>query len=555
MSYDYIIVGAGSAGCILANRLSESGRHSVLLLEAGERDASFWFKVPVGFTKTYYNRRYNWMYYSEPEAQLADRKLYCPRGKVVGGSGSINAMVYVRGQRSDYDDWANAGNPGWAYDDVLPYFRKLETHAAGATDPQHHGSTGPIHITSMKADVHPIVHEFLKGCGQLNLPRTDDFNGARFEGAGIYDLNTKNGERCSSSFAYLRPALGRANLTLRSGVLVRRVTFDGTRATGVVVAGEHGDETLVAAREVILAAGAVDTPKLLQLSGVGDPSLLARRRVPLVHALPAVGRNLQDHLCVSFYFKANRPTLNDEMGTLIGKMKIGLRYLLTKRGPLAMSVNQAGGFFRGTDDTPEPNLQLYFNPLSYRIPKSDRASIKPEPYSGFLIAFNPCRPTSRGTIEIASNRAEDAAKIHINALTTQKDLDEAVQGSKVIRALMRAPALKSMTVEEISPGPQVDSDAAMLQYFREQSGSIYHLCGSCAMGPDAATSVVDASLRVHGLQALRIVDASVFPNITSGNINAPTMMVAEKGADLILADALRTATAGAPAHTRETVPH
>ncbi|NHV26633.1 GMC family oxidoreductase [Burkholderia sp. D-99] len=553
MSYDYIIVGAGSAGCILANRLSESGRHSVLLLEAGERDASFWFKVPVGFTKTYYNRRYNWMYYSEPEAQLADRTLYCPRGKVVGGSGSINAMVYVRGQRSDYDDWAAAGNPGWAYDDVLPYFRKLETHAAGMTDPQHHGATGPIHITSMKADVHPIVHEFLKGCGQLNLPRTDDFNGAQFEGAGIYDLNTKNGERCSSSFAYLRPALGRANLTLRSGVLVRRVTFDGTRATGVVVAGEQGDETLVAAREVILAAGAVDTPKLLQLSGVGDPALLARHRVPLVHALPAVGRNLQDHLCVSFYFKANRPTLNDEMGTLLGKMKIGLRYLLTKRGPLAMSVNQAGGFFRGTADTQEPNIQLYFNPLSYRIPKSDRASIKPEPYSGFLIAFNPCRPTSRGTIEIASNRVEDAAKIHINALTTQKDLDEAVQGSKVIRALMRAPALKSMTVEEISPGPQIDSDEAMLQYFREQSGSIYHLCGSCAMGSDAATSVVDASLRVHGLQALRIVDASVFPNITSGNINAPTMMVAEKGADLILADASRSERAGVPSTQRETV--
>ncbi|KUY59395.1 MULTISPECIES: GMC family oxidoreductase [unclassified Burkholderia] len=553
MTYDYIIVGAGSAGCILANRMSESGRYSVLLLEAGEHDASFWFKVPIGFTKTYYSRRYNWMYYSEPEAQLANRKLYCPRGKVVGGSGSINAMVYVRGQRSDYDDWAKAGNPGWAYDDVLPYFRKLETHAAGATDPQHHGSTGPIHITSMKADVHPIIHEFLKGCAQLNLPHTDDFNGAQFEGAGIYDLNTRNGERCSSSFAYLRPALRRSNLTLRSGVLVRRVTFDGTRATGVIVAGEHGDETLAAAREVILAAGAVDTPKLLQLSGVGDPALLARQRVPLVHALPAVGRNLQDHLCVSFYFKANRPTLNDEMGTLLGKLKIGLRYLLTRRGPLAMSVNQAGGFFRGTADAQEPNIQLYFNPLSYRIPKNDRASIKPEPYSGFLIAFNPCRPTSRGTIEIASNRAEDAAKIRINALTTQKDLDEAVQGSKVIRALMRAPALTSMTVEEISPGPQVDSDEAMLQYFREQSGSIYHLCGSCAMGPDATTSVVDAALRVHGLQALRIVDASVFPNITSGNINAPTMMVAEKGADLILADALRGEAAGARMHEREAI--
>lgn len=550
MTYDYIIVGAGSAGCILASQLTESGKYSVLLIEAGERDDSLWFKVPVGFTKTYYNRKYNWMYYSEPESQLANRKLYCPRGKVVGGSGSINAMVYVRGQRSDFDDWAAAGNPGWSYDDVLPYFRKLETHAAGATDPQYHGATGPIHITSMKKDVHPIVHAFLKGCDELNLPRTDDFNGAQFEGAGIYDLNTKNGERCSSSFAYLRTAESRSNLTLRSSTLVRRVRFDGKRAVGVVVAGPNGDETITAAREVILAAGAVDTPKLLQLSGVGDPTLLSRHQVPLVQALPAVGRNLQDHLCVSFYFKANRPTLNDEMGTLFGKMKIGLRYLLTKRGPLAMSVNQAGGFFKGAPDSREPNIQLYFNPLSYRIPESEHASIEPEPYSGFLIAFNPCRPTSRGSIEIASNRAEDAAKIHINALTTQKDLDEAVQGSKVIRSLMCAPALKTMTVEEISPGPRVASDEALLQYFREQSGSIYHLCGSCAMGPDAATSVVDASLRVHGLQGLRVVDASVFPNITSGNINAPTMMVAEKGADLILADAARYQDKAHPASHR-----
>jgi len=555
MTYDYIIVGAGSAGCILANRLSESGEYSVLLLEAGERDDAFWFKVPVGFTKTYYNRRYNWMYYSEPEAQLAGRNLYCPRGKVVGGSGSINAMVYVRGQRSDFDDWAAAGNPGWAYDDVLPYFRKLETHAAGATDPQYHGTSGPIHITSMKADVHPIVLEFLKGCEQLNLPRTEDFNGAQFEGAGIYDLNTKNGERCSSSVAYLRPAQSRPNLTVRSSTLVRRVRFEGKRAVAVVVAGPNGDETIDAAREVILAAGAVDTPKLLQLSGVGDPTLLARHQVPLVQALPAVGRNLQDHLCVSFYFKANRPTLNDEMGKLLGKMKIGLRYLATKRGPLAMSVNQAGGFFKGSPDEHAPNIQLYFNPLSYRIPKSEHANIEPEPYSGFLIAFNPCRPTSRGSIEIASNRAEDAAKIHINALTTQKDLDEAVQGSKVIRSLMCAPALKAMTVEEISPGPLVRSDEALLQYFREQSGSIYHLCGSCAMGPDAATSVVDASLRVHGLHGLRVVDASVFPNITSGNINAPTMMVAEKGADLILASAAdrATAQAGHAQHATEAV--
>ncbi|WP_186109971.1 GMC family oxidoreductase [Burkholderia gladioli] len=538
MEYDYIIVGSGSAGSILAERLSADGSHTVLVLEAGQQDDSFWFKVPVGFTKTYYNRKYNYMYYSEREPALGDRELYCPRGKVVGGSGAINAMVYVRGQRSDYDDWAAAsGERGWSYEQVLPYFRRLETHPLAQSTPEWHGGEGRIHVTPMTADVHPIVHQFLAGCGELGLPHTPDMNGAQFEGAGIYELNTRDGERCSSGVAYLHPSLSRKNLTLLSEALVRRVSFEGKRATGIAYAHQGREHHVSARREVILCAGAVDTPKLLQLSGVGDPVKLARHGISTVHALPAVGQNLQDHLCVSFYFKANRPTLNDEMGTLFGKLKIGLRYLLNKRGPLAMSVNQAGGFFRGDDGLDEPNLQLYFNPLSYRIPKSNRASIKPEPYSGFLIAFNPCRPTSRGSIELASGRAEDAAKIRINALSTEKDLAEAVQGSKLIRKLMMAPSLRAMTIEEISPGPAVQSDEDFLQYFREQSGSIYHLCGSCAMGSDAATSVVDARLKVHGVEALRIVDASVFPNITSGNINAPTMMVAEKGADLILEDA------------------
>jgi choline dehydrogenase len=540
MNYDYIIVGAGSAGCILANRLSASGQYSVLLLEAGRADDSFWFKIPVGFTKTYYNETYNWMYYSEPEKELDNRSLYCPRGKVQGGSGSINAMIYVRGQAQDYDDWAEAGNKGWSYRDVLPYFRKLESHPLGNTE--YHGANGPIGISPMKDDAHPICHVFIKGCEQAGYKRTDDFNGAQFEGAGIYDVNTRNGQRSSSSFEYLHPVLNRKNLTVEREVLVTQVLFDANRrATGVVVKQNGSARHFTAKREVILSAGAVDTPKLLQLSGVGDSALLAEHRVPLVHHLPAVGQNLQDHLCVSFYYRSNVKTLNDEMRPLLGKLKLGLQYLLTRKGPLAMSVNQAGGFFRSSEKEALPNLQLYFNPLSYRIPKSNKASLEPEPYSGFLLCFNPCRPSSRGSIQIASDRAEDAAKIRINALTTQKDIDEAIEGCELVRKIMSAAALKDITVEEISPGPLVSDRDAFLQYFREQSGSIYHLCGSCAMGPDDGNSVVDERLRVHGMSGLRIVDASIFPNITSGNINAPTMMVAEKGAEMILEDALAAA--------------
>ncbi|MBW8836197.1 MAG: GMC family oxidoreductase N-terminal domain-containing protein, partial [Burkholderia sp.] len=375
---------------------------------------------------------------------------------------------------------------------------------------KYHGADGPIRISQMKDAVHPICHVFLKGCDQAGYQRSDDFNGAQFEGAGIYDVNTRNGQRSSSSFEYLHPALARKNLTIEHNVLVDRVLFDGERrAIGVSVTQEGVVRRFMANREVILCAGAVDSPKLLQLSGVGDSALLTKHGIATVNELPAVGRNLQDHLCVSFYYRANVKTLNDEMRPLLGKLKLGLQYLLTRKGPLAMSVNQSGGFFKGSEREAQPNLQLYFNPLSYRIPKSSKANLEPEPYS----------------------------KIRLNALSTQKDIDEVIQGCELVRKIMGSPALKEITVEEISPGPQVASREDFLQYFREQSGSIYHLCGSCAMGDDPRTSVVDARLRVHGMAGLRVVDASIFPNITSGNINAPTMMVAEKGADMILEDA------------------
>jgi choline dehydrogenase len=328
-------------------------------------------------------------------------------------------------------------------------------------------------------------------------------------------------------------------LTVERNSLVEKILFDDKeRATGVSFRHNGQTRQCFAAREIILSAGAIDTPKLLQLSGVADKALLDKHEIPLVHHAPAVGKNLQDHLCVSYFYKANRRTLNDDYGTWVGKVKVGLQFLLSRKGPLSLSVNQAGGFLRGTATQAYPNIQLYFNPLSYEIPKDRIAALRPEPYSGFLLAFSPCRPTSRGTIEVASNRAIDAPLIRPNYLSTQKDIDDAIQGSVLVRKVMQASALRAITIEEVKPGDLVTSETEMLQYFRDEAGSIYHLCGSCAMGSTPATSVVSSRLKVHGIDGLRIADASVFPNLTSGNINAPTMMVAEKAAAVILEDAL-----------------
>jgi len=533
MTFDYIIVGAGSAGCILASRLTADGKHSVLLIEAGGPDDSFWFKIPVGYARSYYNPKVNYMYWSEPEPNLGNRRIYVPRGKVQGGSGSINAMIYVRGAAADFDDWAAAGNPGWSAADVMPIFRSLETHADGAS--AWHGDRGPIHVTPMRGQTHAVTDAFLKGCAELQLPASADFNGTSLEGAGVYDVNTRNGQRSHSSAEYLRPALSRGNLAIERNAVAQRLTFapDG-RAAGVEVLQQGQKRQFTARREVIVAAGAVDTPKLLQLSGIGDGATLSAAGIGVNRDLPAVGRNLQDHLCASFYYRSTIPTLNGDFGSLFGQAKLALQYFLTRKGPFAMSVNQAGGFFRGAPDEPRPNIQLYFNPLSYRIPENPKSGLKPEPYPGFLIAFNSCRPTSRGTISIASADPTAAPMIRPNYLSTERDVAEVLQATRLVRRIASSPALSEIIAEEVTPSPKVESDVQMLEFFRANSGSIYHLCGSCAMGPDPATSVVDARLRVHGVPGLRIVDASIFPNVTSGNINAPVMMVAEKGARLIL---------------------
>ena len=534
--YDYIIVGAGSAGCILANRLTEGGKYTVLLLEAGGSDDSLRFKVPIGYVYTYYDKRSNWMYSLQPQQELNNRTLYCPRGKVQGGSGSINALIYIRGQRSDFDDWAAQGNAGWSFEDVLPYYKRLESHPLGNTE--YHRADGRVRITQMRDEAHPICAAFLDACAGFGYPRNDDFNGASLEGAGIYDINTRDGLRDSSSRAYLQPALDRTQLTVEHYCLVDRVLFDAEkRATGVSFRQNGERRECSAAREVILSAGAVDTPKLLQLSGVGDAALLGKHGIVVTRHSPAVGRNLQDHSCASYYYRANRKTLNDEFSSWFGKARAGLKYLLLRKGPLSLSVNQAGGFLKSDAAQAHPNIQLYFNPLSYGIPKDGSQSLKPEAYSGFLLAFSPCRPTSRGSVEIASADVNTAPLIQPNFLSTEKDVGEVIKGSQLVRKIMGSEALKAITVEEMRPGIRMQSEAQMLQYYREEAGSIYHLCGSCAMGPEPATSVVSSRLKVHGIDNLRVVDASIFPNITSGNINAPTMMVAEKGAAMILEDA------------------
>lgn len=534
--YDYIIVGAGSAGCVLARRLSDAGRR-VLLLEAGGSDRSPWIRIPVGYARTFTDPRYNWMYQAEPDPGLEHRGAHWPRGKVLGGSSSINAMVFARGQPADYDDWRSAGNPGWGWDEVLPYFRKLEDHPLGPS--QWHGAGGPVHILDPSDAVHPLCASFIAACADAGIQTTRDFNGAQPEGAGLWQVTIRDGVRVSAASAYLRPAIGKPGLRLLLRAQACRVIFEGTRATGVeyLRAGAREREH-ASAREVIVSAGAIGSPQLLELSGVGDPALLGRFGIPTVAALAPVGHGLQDHVCVSYFYRSRVPTLNDELGPLTGKVKAALRYALRRDGPLAMSVNQAGAFVRSRPGIERPNLHIYFNPASYSTTTHgpSRRLTNPDPFSGFLMSFNTCRPTSRGAVHIRSADPLESPAIAPNSLATAEDIADVYEGARLLRRIAGAAPLARLIESEVLPGEAVRADAQVLEDFRRRAGSVFHPCGTCAMGPDPAHSVVDARLRVHGTQGLRVVDASVFPSVTSGNINAPTLMVAEKAADLILED-------------------
>ena len=534
-TFDYVIVGAGTAGCVLANRLSADGKTRVLLLEAGGSDQTIWIQVPIGYGRTFFDRRINWMYDSEPVDGLAGRASYWPRGKVIGGSGSINAMVHVRGQPHDFEDWAAAGNPGWGWDDVLPYFKRAEDHDLG--EGAYHGVGGPQHVSDISARAHPLCQCFIQTGQALGLPFAPDLNAPDSEGVGIYQINTRKGRRASTANEYLRPALRRGGVTLRTRSHATRILFEGTQAVGVEY--RHGKtlKQAFARHEVILSGGAINSPQLLNLSGIGDGTHLQALGINVIHNAPAVGQHMQDHLAVSYFYKTSVPTLNDELRPLMGKIRAGLHYMWNRGGPLSMSVNQGGGFVRSSPDAPRVNLQLYFSPVSYtQTPLSDRKLLNPDPFSAFLLSFNSCRPTSQGWLKLRSADPDDYPVIQPNYLSTQQDIDEAMAGNRMLRALVRSAPLADIITEELVPGAHLQGDAALLEDFRNRADTVYHPCSTCRMGPDARSSVVDARLRVHGVQRLRVIDASVFPNITSGNINAPTVMVAEKGAAMILED-------------------
>jgi len=535
--YDFIIVGAGSAGCVLANRLTENGKFSVLLIEAGGSDLNFWIWMPIGYGKTFYKPGVNWMYETEPVPELNDRTSYWPRGKVLGGSSSINAMVYIRGQVGDFEDWKAMGNPGWGWDDVLPYFKKSETNDRGSD--AFRGDSGPLYVSTMDRDLHPTCQEFIRAGQALQFSHNPDFNGATLEGVGTYQNTAKGGFRMSAARAYLNPARRRSNLKIEKRALAERILLEGKEAVGVAYRQKGRIVQARARREVILSAGTINSPQLLQLSGVGPAELLKSKGIDVVHAANGVGRNLQDHLAIDYLFRSKVPTLNNQLYPWYGKLWHGLRYVLSRRGPLSLGVNQAGGFVRSRPGLSRPNMQLYFSPVSYtKAPPGKRPLMNPDPFPGFLMGAQPSRPTSRGYLEIRSSDPSVAPAIHPNYLSTENDVQEMLEASKLIRRLARTPALARLIDAEMAPGPGVQSDDELIADCRARVGTVFHPVSTCRMGPDAQTDVVDARLRVHGLAGLRVVDASIFPTVTSGNTNAPAIMVGEKGADMILQDSL-----------------
>ena len=520
MTFDFIIIGAGSAGCVLAERLTANGRHKVLLLEAGGSDKRFFVHMPLGYGKLFYNPQVNWMYRAEPDPGLAGQSDYWPRGKLLGGSSSINAMVYIRGHWKDYDDWEKAGNSGWGWPEVRTAFDSVERQ---------------LQVTSPSADLHPLCDPFVKATERTGLAFNTDFNGAEQEGVGYYKLTTCGGRRMSAARAFLRPAMARRNLRVETQAFVTRILFEGKRAIGVEYEKDGKTHSVKAGREVILSGGAVNSPQLLQLSGLGPAKLLRDHGIAVLHDNPNVGAHLQDHIGINYTWRMKVPTLNDALRPWWGKLSVGLRYLLTMRGPLSLSVNQGGGFFRTSPELDRPNMQLYMQAFSTLIPKEgERPLLTPDPFPGLSLGLSNCQPTSRGEIAIRSGVANVHPKITANAYGTDHDIQEMLAAVKYLRVIAAQEPLKSLMAEELRPGPAVQSDEALIADIRQRSGTVYHPSCTCRMGPDETASVVDAQLRVHGVQNLRVCDASAFPSLIAGNTNAAAMMMGWKGAEIVL---------------------
>lgn len=509
--FDYIVVGAGSAGSIVASRLTENAATKVLLLEAGPPDRNLSITVPLGYAKNFRNPKLNWMYESEPIASFDGRPTYYPRGKVLGGSGSINGMIYFRGADKDFEDWRAAGCAGWAWDDVRQDFEEIESR---------------LRIGSTRDNAHSLTECYLGAAQHLGLPLNHDFNGSDQYGVGYNPVNIHRGRRMSSSAVFLAPAARRPNLKIETDALVTGIQFKDRKAAGVAYIRNGVKSVARAMREVILSAGAINTPQLLQLSGIGPPGLLSRHGIAVLVANEAVGRNLQDHLCYDHVYRTRVPTLNQELGPLHRRLWTALRYLWDRTGPLACGGTHAGGFVFSREGLDRSNIQLYFTPSSYEL-----KSVKPDPFPGIMLGFSNCRPTSLGSVEIKSASAFDPPAIQPNFLATEHDITEMLEGAQFIRKLSVTPQLAKVIATEIKPGLSIRLDADMEADIRARSYSVFHPCCTARMG---AGGVVDEKLRVRGVDRLRVIDASVFPNIISGNINGPTMMVAWKGAGLLL---------------------